>query len=153
MVKANGKAWISDADFRALCKYVEQLAALLNLQDWVINVSRHALNDQVDDSLAECAFRSHYKDVEMRFRSDFMQMPADERRQNIVHELIHIHTRSLWKQADTICKRVAGEDQYQLIYDLLDHSHEQCVEELARSIAPLLPPYPHAILKNRSRKS
>lgn len=151
-VRGNEKTeWITEPEYHALCNYIGRIVCAMNLRDWDISVDRHALHDD-NDRMAQGAFIGHMKRVELTFRADFIGLSKDEKRLTIVHELIHLHTHSLWRQVEIAIKRLTSETGFDVAFSMLEHLNEKSTEELARTLAPLLPEYPDAILKNHSRK-
>lgn len=127
----------------ALADYVRDIADRMHLRDWDIRVSDHpddVPDDGVDDE--RCATFSGTLGRRAAFiwinREYWEQATPEEKRQTIVHELIHAHehaSREVVIQVVTVYPRRTA-DVLQGIYDV---QMEYAIDTLADVIAPFLP--------------
>ena len=106
--------------------YVRQLADILRLKDWRIQV----LEDlPPENALASCAPVEGRKYANLRLGECFLVDAAEEQRHTIVHELLHCHLGPMTRM-------IEAHDGMPPAAML---ALEYCVDGLADAIAPLLP--------------
>jgi hypothetical protein len=107
--------------------YVRQLADLLRLRDWRIDVYEDAPAEPT--AIASCAPVEGRKYAVIRLGESFLTDPPDDQRQTITHELLHCHLGPMVRMIE--------------VHDGLPPAAkiamEYCVDGLADAIAPLLP--------------
>jgi hypothetical protein len=109
--------------------YVRQLADILHLRDWSIDVSEESSSG---DSTASCEPVNGRKLAIIRFSESFLTAPVVDQRHTITHELLHCQLGPL--------HRLLEANEFMRPSVLL--ALEYAVDGLADAIAPLLPEPP-----------
>jgi hypothetical protein len=119
-----------------LGRYVRELADLVGLRDWTI-VMKHG-EPANDTSGADINVRYGQKVADIRFRTGWETMPADDLRWLVTHELVHCH---LWRLDQRLCdvKPVMGDTAYTLYQFAVQEELEHTVDGIARTWARTLP--------------
>ncbi len=107
--------------------YVRQLADVLRLRDWRVEVSEEL--PAGSDAIASCAPVQGRKYAVIRLAECFLTDPPADQRHTLTHELLHCHF-------GPFCRMIEGDDGMTAGMRLV---MEYCVDGLADAIAPLLP--------------
>jgi hypothetical protein len=110
--------------------YVRQLADILHLRDWRIDVSEESPSSP--DSLASCQPVQGRKYAVIRLSESFLTDHKAEQRHTLTHELLHCHLGPMHRLLE------AAEAMPPTALLALEY----CVDGLADAIAPLLPEPP-----------
>lgn len=82
---------MTEADWKALERYVRDCADRYGLMDWEITVSRDPADDGTYAQIKPVVGR---KVTHVRFADDFRQETTKVQREVVVHELTHLHLAS-----------------------------------------------------------
>ena len=107
--------------------YVRQLADMLRLRDWRVEVSEEGPG--ASDAIASCAPVQGRKYAVIRLAESFLTDPPADQRHTLTHELLHCHF-------GPFCRAIESVDAMSAPISL---AMEYCVDGLADAIAPLLP--------------
>jgi hypothetical protein len=111
--------------------YVRQLADVLCLKDWRIEVFDEAPADQT--AVASCCPVDGRKYGVIRLSEGFLNDGPTEQRHTLTHELLHCHLGPMMRVIEA---------QHDGLAPAVRLAMEYCVDGLADAIAPLLPPPP-----------
>ena len=81
-----------------LGQYVRDIADQMGLRDWTVNMM-HGEPANVKAG-ADCQVVFGQKVVDIRFRHDWHEMPPEDLRWLVAHELVHCH---LWTMSQRVC--------------------------------------------------
>jgi hypothetical protein len=117
--------------------YLRELADRLLLRDWEIELRREWSDT---NAYATCMPFDKENHLWVKLSESFDGNPAEERREWLVHELLHAHFARL----DRVVERVkelasADNDLMKLVAQHHDEESEICVQRLARILTPFLP--------------
>ena len=132
------KVW-TPARRRYTAEYIANLQGLLRLRDWEIRVDFDTSCE--DDELATMTPYEDQKRAVMRFGAEFLDLPADDMRQTLVHELIHCHLFSLHHLTERIIGSLGGDKAMRAGLPGVTASVELTTDALADAFAPLIPVY------------
>ena len=107
--------------------YVRQLADILHLKDWRIDVYEDAPGDP--NAIASCNPIDGRKYAVIRLGESFLTDTPDDQRQTLTHELMHCHLGPM-------ARMIESHGDFPPAAKL---AMEYCVDGLADAIAPLLP--------------
>jgi hypothetical protein len=110
--------------------YVRQLADLLCLRDWRIEVYEDAPSDS--SAIASCQPVTGRKYAAIRLSESFLTDPKTDQRHTLTHELLHCHLGPMTRLLEANEAMPAA----------VQLAMEYCVDGLADAIAPLLPEPP-----------
>lgn len=125
-----------------LQRYVEMLARRMRLGEWVFECS---IEDISPDHMAQfesidgCTRRGRVK-----LQSETLELPPEEQRISVVHELCHAHFLDVGLVSDAVTK-VSADILGPMVENLLDNIEEAIVDEMARIIAPSMPLPPWSV--------
>jgi hypothetical protein len=122
----------------ALVAYVRRVRNWMALQHWEISI--------IDRAPSDNTARAQLETTEGRYLAglwvsdSFFDSPAEEQRQTVVHELLHVAGR---EQNDVIraggLSTVLGQTAYGLVWENYKAAHERLVDQLASVLAPHAP--------------
>jgi hypothetical protein len=110
--------------------YVRQLADILHLRDWRIDINEDAPSGQ--DAIASCQPVTGRKYAVLRLSESFLSDPKPDQRHTLTHELLHCHLGPMHRMLEQ-----SGDLPAAALLAI-----EYCVDGLADAIAPLLPEPP-----------
>ena len=120
---------------RQVATYLRDLADRMELRDWTVRFLHEPCGD---GSLAECRVVYGRKWVDVQVCSRFFDMPPDEQRQTLVHELVHCHFDAVEgvmrdaRQAKAFPKRARR---------VVEHAQHRAVEHGVDAVAEALAPH------------
>jgi hypothetical protein len=121
-----------------LAAYIRQLADLLGLRDWEIEL----LSEPADGKrTAEVQPTIGRKCATINVCRNWWSLSLEEMRQTIAHELIHLHFANCLHvvQIDLANVRLIGYPAFEVLIQTYIRQEEYGVDGLATAIAPLLP--------------
>jgi hypothetical protein len=121
---------------KALGAYVRYIANELNLRDWTIHIC-HAPAEE--GRAGGCRCTDGMREATLWFGWNFCDLDAEEQRETVVHELLHIHHDGCWKMVQTDLAEALGAPTYHVFCDSYRRSMEFMIDALAKAIAPKLP--------------
>lgn len=127
-----------DGSFRSqLSLYVRLVADALGLRDHEVEVqSRHAAPGRI----AEVDLSAFRQTVRLRVCEGFRELPSDDQRHAIVHELVHAHVKAL---CDTVEQGVPSwmpERTWEMFRGIFERDVEVLVDTIAVLLCPLIEP-------------
>lgn len=132
---------MTDAQYAVLRAYVRQLADAMLLADWELNVSRDG--PEHDDAWADVAVSRVERHARIRVDATggwwTTHNSQDERREHVVHELLHIHLDPIDKLMRRLAEHMPDDPLVKFLAEMHRDSVEVCVQTLSRVMAPLLP--------------
>ena len=117
-------AWINDA------------RALLGLSTWRIVISLDAAES---DAWADIEPNHHADSATLRLANDFWKQPPDKQREILAHELLHLVVCRQDQLVENL-EDALGKVAWSVFEPQYDDATERTVDNLARIIAPMLPP-------------
>lgn len=140
---------MTDSEWKALGRYVRDMANRLGLRDWLIMLHREPPPDQSAGAYVEATPNRKYADIWVC--RDFRDLPAETQRHYVVHELLHLH---FCDAGDHLCDLVAGGILSQASADQAGNTLKRVIEYgvdgVAYEIARLYPLIPWSA--NREKK-
>lgn len=127
---------------REIADYLRALADRLELRDWVV---RFVDEPSDEGTLAQVTVVYGRRWLDVQVCAKFLDLPADEQRQALAHELIHAHLDAIEgvmrdaRAAHAVPRRVGA-----LIVEAQHRAIEHAVDALADVVAPHLPLPPWA---------
>lgn len=127
---------MNDAQHAALSGYIRDLADALLLRDWEITLERGWSDSDAYATISVWAEENH---ANVNVCEGFFGHSAEERREWLTHELMHIHLDRPDRLVRKVASQVDNNSAMQLAKDLHHDEIEICVQRLARILAPFLP--------------
>lgn len=124
---------------KALGNYLRTIADLMELRDWHLDLS-HGLPD-ADDAIATCEPIFGRKKAVFRFCDGFENLPREEQRNTVVHELVHCHLAAAQGVAERDMEGVLAAESDRVFFRAFRRNLEYAVDGLANAIAKHMP-YP-----------
>lgn len=142
---------LSEASEQAVNDYIRHLADLLGLRDWSVGLSKEYWVVSDNDTAAEIRTTYGQKQGKIKICAEFPDMPSEEQRYTLTHELVHCHC-DLWGMFvdnDLIMKVCDGTTQ-EALRAIHHRILETTVDGIAVAIAKLLPlpPWEHLDVEN-----
>lgn len=123
-------------EWAALGRYVRWAADTMELRDWTFEIA----HDPPDpDANARINLTYARKLAVVRFCSDFRQMPAEQQRHTVVHELVHCHLESATNMVLNDLEGHLAKPTDQIFWEGFKRQIEYGVDALASTIAKHLP--------------
>lgn len=124
----------------AIERWLQAAALAIGLPGWRVIVS--AGLPKSDRSIAENFLRDSAEVATIAIGSTFFSYPEPERRETLVHELLHCHLHALTLYARDAVSGELGK-RWEALFDMTIAEHEELAcDRLARAIAPMLAPSP-----------
>lgn len=127
---------MNDAQYAAYGAYLHQLAGPLLLADWEITLKRA---ETTSDCYAQVWVMDTENHLFVRLDEGFWGGSAEDRREWLVHELVHAHLDRPERVMTQLAEQMDSYPEVKLAKALLHNEIEVCVQRLARIIAPTLP--------------
>lgn len=116
--------------------YLRELADMLNLRDWTINLVHEPIHSQ-DRAMGMCqaVYGRHWADVS--FGAYFLEQSPETQREIIVHELLHCHlpARRDWYGL----RELIGHLGAHVFDEAMNREMEEAVDAIANAWAKMLP--------------
>lgn len=123
-------------DRRELGRYVRHVADLMELRDWTVCIGHEPCEDRCD-AVVHCV--NGQRKLTISFSRGFRDLPAEEQRETVVHELVHAHADVCWKMVQTDLAEALGKPVYYVFCDSYRRAMEFQVDALARALARHMP--------------
>ena len=130
---------LSEDQRRILAGYLRLYADRMELRDWTVAVSHQPQADA--DHAAEVELDIEQYRATVHFRQDIVDMPADEVRITLAHELAHCHTGRLRPMLDETLGDHLGATLGRVMGGILHVEVERWAEVVAQMVAPTLPAF------------
>lgn len=122
-----------------IAKYTANMAATLGLREWKLRLSEEFCEeDGNEDALATLTVLPgrHYGVV--RLAKDFNTFPYEEKKQALVHELVHCHQQRLLLWADDTLREVLGTIAFEIFWAAYRDNFEHMVDDLSVVLSRLV---------------
>lgn len=129
---------MSRVDFEAIKDYIGEIAEQIGLRDWDLILNTTPCEDPANR--ATCNPTYGQKRAMLTLCKDFATIADDDKRQVIIHELIHCHLDAI----DTACRNVRnqlGEMVYPVWAESVKDAIEWATDGIASAIACRFPPF------------
>lgn len=122
-----------------ISKYIGKMAATLGLTHWSIRLSdEHTAEDGNEDALATCTTFPGRHVAVIRLAKDFNAFSYKEKKQALIHELLHCHQQRLLLWADDTLKEALGLVSYEILLAAYRDNFEHMVDDLSVVFARLI---------------
>jgi hypothetical protein len=91
-------------------------------------------------ALMECDLAFGRAHIRLRARPDFFDMPDDEQRLALTHELIHPHFQRMTDRTQRAFAENIGGVAFRIFWQGFEGDVEELVDRFAQLLAPLMPP-------------
>lgn len=126
----------------AISAYIREVADQLGMKDWRVELS----DDRPDEasSSAQVVIAYGMKRAKIRIGENWDTDSPDERRNTIVHELVHCHIDAIEKAFMSV-RQTMGRDAYEVARDSVRDAVEWATDAIATAIDPFFPLPPTGI--------
>lgn len=134
MSKKKAVVWdgMSRKQHRKIAQYIQRMAATLGLREWNLKLmDEFTAEDGNDDALMTIAIVPGRHMGQIRLAKDFNTFSYEERKQAIIHELVHCHQQRLLLWADDTLREVLGAVGYEMFNAAYRDNFEHMVDDLA----------------------
>jgi hypothetical protein len=136
MAETAEKTMLLNGDRDQLRTYLRELADLVGLRDWTINVLETPPSNP--EHAASIDVRYGRKYVNIDFLPEWASWPAEDLRQTCVHELLHCHINHVRWPINNI-QELVGHAIYTPLYESVTDYIEYAVDAIASEWAKTLP--------------
>lgn len=128
---------MKDSQHAAYSEYLRTLADALLLRDWEIQLKRDTPTS--DDCYAAVWVMDTENQAVIRLSEDYWHGSAEDRREWLVHELIHCHLDRPVRVMAQLARQWDENSACQFAKEAHRNEVEICVQRIARIVAPTLP--------------
>lgn len=128
---------MTDKEGQYWADYIGELAELMGLKDWHLELNNRAPNGDTAIGEIECVYGRKYGIV--RLKEGWGQRKPEDQRQTIAHELIHCHLEPLVQHVENDLKGTLGKEAYDMLVWSQRRTLEYAVNDIARAWAASLP--------------
>jgi len=121
----------------SVAKWVASALPLLQLSHWQVSVSNDAAPD---DAHADTTPHPQASTAVVRIGSTFWGQNAEEQRNTLTHELVHLLMCRIDQMSDSL-EDTLGVAGWSVWQPLWENEHERAVEAVALLLSPHLPPF------------
>lgn len=122
-----------------IADYMKRMAITLGLTHWHLTLSEEfTAEDGHEEALATCTVLPGRHVAEFRLAKDFNSFKRKEKKQAIIHELLHCHQQRLLLWADDTLKEALGVMVYEMFMAGYRDNFEHMVDDLAVVLARLI---------------
>lgn len=121
------------------CRYARDLADLMGLRDWSVDVDHEPTKSGFD---AQVRIPDGRREIHLAFCERFDQLEPDEQRHAIVHELVHPHLSRVWSTVQDGATEAFGGVALRMFMSAVHREVEHSVDALAAIIARNMPEPP-----------
>lgn len=127
--------------FDDLAQYTRELANLMGLRDWTVNLEQRPEDDEEDEESCASQFVPFgTQRVNVSISSKWPEWSEDDLRATIVHELIHCHTARMMWSVNIFAHQLSESEAIEnLVRDGFLADQECAVESIATAWANALP--------------
>jgi hypothetical protein len=127
-------------DFMRIGAYIRNVANQFGLRDWYLSLAWSPITDEEDSDAMACITRTYgQRHATIRVMADFALLPPQQQSHALVHELLHLHLDDVEFLARETLQDSMGELAYGMYRSLLHAEIEKAVDNMALSMAELLP--------------
>jgi hypothetical protein len=126
---------VKKRDRKALAKYVRWVANEMELRDWELTVEFATDPDYLGHCV--CSKSQHHASISVA--DNFRDHSAEEQRETIVHELLHIHLEVPWRMVQTDLAEPLGKVSYYIFCDSYRRALEYAIDGMSKALAKHLP--------------
>lgn len=130
-------------DRDALCGYIREIADQIELRDWTFSLADHPDEDHETGARIDVTYGR--KQAAITLGPDWETFPPEERRQHVVHELIHCHLMPIQWTVNSV-QTSLGLTAFEVLNGCLKDNIELATDAIAGALAKHfpLPPNPAA---------
>ena len=129
-------AAVNDAQHTAYQNYIRDLTDRLLLKDWEFELKREWADD---DAYAEVSVSRDEDHFSIHITEGFAGYPPVQRREWLVHEILHAHTARAEQQIERLEELLSVNEAVKLAKQAFDDEMEIVVQRLARIIGARMP--------------
>jgi hypothetical protein len=122
-------------DLDGLIEYVRRIGDLLSQRDYTWEVG---ISDLSPGTRATCEVVVGRKYAAISVTRDFFDLPAEDRREAVVHEVLHVHLHPLMNHVNDLQGELAR-PHYETVERLFRRDLEQTVDALTTACAGYMP--------------
>jgi hypothetical protein len=124
---------------KQISQYIGKMIATLGLSHWNIKLAdEFCEEDGNPDALATCQILPGRHYAVIRLAKDFNEHPYEEKKQAIIHELVHCHQQRLLLWADDTLREALGTVAYEIFWAAYRDNFEHMVDDLSVVFARLI---------------
>lgn len=128
---------MTDKEGQYWADYIGELAELMGLKDWAIEVNETPINVPEQNAHMECVYGRRLG--VLRLNVAWPARKPEAQRQSLVHELVHCHLDALCQLVESDIQGVLGQQAYDLLFKAHRRTLEYAVNDIARAWAASLP--------------
>lgn len=129
---------MNQKDRKVVGDYLRSCADAMELRDWHIDYSREEL-DADGDAAADVDVLYGRKRARIRLRAGFKDLPREDQRHIVAHELVHCHVEVLLDMARNDLEQLLGKPADHVFWLSYKRQLELAVDGLTTAIAKHLP--------------
>jgi len=115
-----------------IAKYIQRMAATLGLREWKLKLmDEFTAEDGDENALMTIAILPGRHVGQIRLAKDFNSFPYEDKKQAIIHELVHCYQQKLLLWADDTLREVLGTVGYEIFNAAYRDNFEHMVDDLA----------------------
>lgn len=127
----------SDEEKQYAESYISKALSIMGLSDWTVFVSyKKTKKFRAEIHVVEGARVAH-----LALARPFWEDSDDLKLWTIAHELIHVHTSEMCQSVEGCFKPHVSESNWESTYYAFHSAEERCVDNLAKAMMSLLPPW------------
>lgn len=124
---------------RNITSYIARMAATMGLQHWQLKLcTEFCGEDGSEDALATLTVVPGRHVGSIRLAKDFNSFPYKEKKQAIIHELLHCHQQRLLLWADDTLRDALGSVSYEILLAAYRDNFEHMVDDLSVVMSRLI---------------
>lgn len=127
---------MNDAQYRGYLDYLRELANAMLLADWEVSLKRTAVSM---DCYAQVLVMQTENHAVVRLAPEFLQGSIEDRREWLVHELLHCHLDRPHRIMEQLATQFGENTACAFASEAHGYEVEICVQRMARLLAPYLP--------------
>ena len=132
--KVSNIVWdgMSRKQHNKIARYIQSMAATLGLREWNLKLmDEFTAEDGDENALMTIQIVPGRHMGQIRLAKDFNSFPYKDKKQAIIHELVHCHQQKLLLWADDTLREVLGTVGYEIFNAAYRDNFEHMVDDLA----------------------
>lgn len=130
---------MSQKQHRNISQYIGKMAATVGLSHWKLKLSdEFCAEDGNEDALATLTVLPGRHVGSIRLAKDFNAFSYKDKKQAIIHELLHCHQQRLLLWADDTLREALGTVPYELLMAAYRDNFEHMVDDLSVVLSRLI---------------
>lgn len=137
---AGRPAWWSRADWEELKEYISWLRNQLGLRDWEIIMVYEIPDEEGDcNAIASIHPTDGRRRATLRLARDFRELDAEQQRNALIHELIHLHHRDATDIIRLTLPEALGGVAHHVLWENFRQQIELMVDNISVAVADRYP--------------